>query len=938
MADIAAGERVIIRDEEWLVRAVRSTERDGTRVEVTGVSELVRDQDAVFFDHPELDTIDRLDPRDGKLVADTSSQLRQTRLWLESVRRGSPIPAADTRIVVGHRALLDRMDYQLRPAAQALQNLRPRILIGDAVGLGKTLEIGVLLSELIRRGRGERILVVTPRAVLEQFQQELWTRFAIPLIRLDSAGIQKVKRDLPSSRNPFSYYKRVIVSIDTLKNPQRYKHHLKNQHWDAVVIDECHNLINRGTQNNELARLLAAQTDALILASATPHNGKKESFAELVNLLDPTAIADPKDYVAKDIEHLYVRRHRNSADVKLDVAHKWKERLQPEIIGVKPTPAEMDVLRELENVWLRPPGESVITGQGRQLFPWTLYKAFLSSPRALRASVGRRLKNIDGGSGREADALRRLDDLATAADDGAPGKLTALIGHLESIGVGKNSETRVVIFSERIDTLDWLTGEIQKRLKFSSEVVNGLAAVEVLHAGLSDEKIQSVVEGFGQSAAPIRVLAASDMASEGLNLHKECHHLIHYDLPWSFIRIQQRNGRIDRYGQLHQPQITALALTADADVTDDLNVVTKLLVKEDEANRALGDAGVLLDVHDAQIEEETVMKAIRDHKDLDEIVPEPAPTSLNPFAALMVSGGTHAADPAPETGEWLSFFDDDDNYLADELTDIGSDKGGVDLDVHRDEDSDLIAFNPPTDLVGRFRDLPPDYLDEQGIADRLRLTGSKSVAQQRLTLAQKAEETSWPDVHFLAPIHPVLDWAGDRAIGRFGRNEIPVVAGNVSATYFLTQAVWSNDIGRPAIAHWGAVKAPFGETDVYDFDDIVLDAGLGEGAKNFGLTNVDIAELGKLVPAAIDAATAHLRTRRDDFEADLLERVDVYRRSLKLWQQTALAVVSAPGSRSDTRLEVERTVDDWTSLIDSLAASGDPFIRVVAVIVPRAGG
>lgn len=227
MSEVAAGERIVVRDEEWLVRTVRNTERDGVRVEVTGVSPLVRDQDAVFFGS--LDTIHRLDPREGKLVADDSAGFRSSRLWLESIRRGSPVPASETRITVGHRGLLGRMDYQLRPAAQALQNLRPRILIGDAVGLGKTLEIGILLSELIRRGRGERILVVTPRAVLEQFQRELWTRFAIPLIRLDSSGIQKVRQTLPSSRNPFSYYKRVIVSIDTLKNPARYKHHLKNQ-------------------------------------------------------------------------------------------------------------------------------------------------------------------------------------------------------------------------------------------------------------------------------------------------------------------------------------------------------------------------------------------------------------------------------------------------------------------------------------------------------------------------------------------------------------------------------------------------------------------------------------------------------------------------------------------------------------------------------------
>ncbi|WP_254431583.1 DEAD/DEAH box helicase [Gordonia rubripertincta] len=904
---------------------------------MTGVSELVRDQDAVFFDHPELDSIDRLDPKDGRLVADTSPGFRRTRLWLESVRRGSPIPTADTRITVGHRALLDRMDYQLRPAAQALQNLRPRILIGDAVGLGKTLEIGILLSELIRRGRGERILVVTPRAVLEQFQQELWTRFAIPLIRLDSAGIQKVKRELPASRNPFSYYKRVIVSIDTLKNPARYKHHLKNQHWDAVVIDECHNLINRGTQNNALARLLAAQTDALILASATPHNGKQESFAELVSLLDPTAIADPSDYSAKDIEHLYVRRHRNSPDVKLDVAHKWRERNQPNIIGVTPTQAELEVFRELEHVWLHPKGPQVVSGQGRQLFPWTLYKAFLSSPTALRSSVGRRLRNVEDDSGREAQALRRLDELAAAAEAGVPAKVTALIEHLRAIGVGKDSDVRVVVFSERIDTLGWLHDEIMKRLKLSGKAENGLRPVEVMHAGLPDEKIQAIVEGFGQSSSNIRVLIASDMASEGLNLHKECHQLVHYDLPWSFIRIQQRNGRIDRYGQMHSPQITALALTTTADVTDDLNVVTKLLKKEDEANRALGDAGVLLNVHDARIEEDTVMKAISAGQDLDAITPEAAPAKLNPFAALMVSGGEHRSAPAPETAERSSFFDDDDNYLFDELTDIAAGKQSVALDIHRDEDTDLIAFDPPDDLVTRFRDLPEDCRKEQGIKERLRLSGSKGFAQERLTRAQKAEKTSWPDVHFLAPIHPVLDWAGDRAVGRFGRNEIPVVTGPVDGPYFLTQAVWSNDAGRPSIAHWGAVRGLPDVPEVLAFDDIVGTAGLREGATNTGIDEADIARLQQYVPAAVDAALVHLRDRRDDFEVDLLDRVERYRKSLENWEQTALTITTAAGSRKNSRLEVQKTAGDWSEIINALAASGDPFVRVVGVIIPRKG-
>ena len=150
------------------------------------------------------------------------------------------------------------MNYQLRPAALALQNLRPRILVADAVGLGKTLEIGILLAELIRRGRGERICVVTPRAVLEQFQRELWTRFAIPLVRLDSDGIQKIRQELPATRNPFTYYKRVIVSIDTLKNPARYRHHLR-----IKVGRRRHRRVPQPHQprhaEHELAKLLAAR-------------------------------------------------------------------------------------------------------------------------------------------------------------------------------------------------------------------------------------------------------------------------------------------------------------------------------------------------------------------------------------------------------------------------------------------------------------------------------------------------------------------------------------------------------------------------------------------------------------------------------------------------------------------------------------------------------
>ncbi|HQE32328.1 MAG TPA: DEAD/DEAH box helicase, partial [Propionibacteriaceae bacterium] len=287
-AAMAPGSVVVVRDEEWLVTQVRATD-DGTLITVQGLSDLVRGTAASFYES--LDQIEVLDPRAATLRADASPRYRDARLWLEATVRKTPLPLTDDHLTASLDALADPLDYQHSAVAQALNpsNLRPRILLADAVGLGKTLEIGMILSELIKRGRGDRILIVCPRHVLEQMQNEMWSRFAIPFVRLDSLGVQRVKQKLPATRNPFTYFNRVIVSMDTLKQ-DRFSSDLRKHQWDAVVIDESHNVTNSTTQNNRLARILAPNTDALILASATPHNGKAESFAELVRLLEPTAV------------------------------------------------------------------------------------------------------------------------------------------------------------------------------------------------------------------------------------------------------------------------------------------------------------------------------------------------------------------------------------------------------------------------------------------------------------------------------------------------------------------------------------------------------------------------------------------------------------------------------------------------------------------------
>ncbi|WP_366918076.1 helicase-related protein [Acidipropionibacterium jensenii] len=942
--NVAPGSIVLVRDEEWLVTAVDQTS-DGQLLHVIGTSELVRGTTASFY--PSIDTAaTALDPHHAKVIADGSSHYRKARLWLESTIRSTSTPLSDPSLTVARGALADSLPYQISAVEKALDpsRLRTRILLADAVGLGKTLEIGMILSELIRRGRGERILVVCPRHVLEQTQNEMWCRFDIPFVRLDSLGVQRVRQKIPANRNPFTFYKRVIISIDTLKQ-DRFAHDLRHHHWDAVVIDESHNVTNSSSKNNHLANVLAPNTDALILASATPHNGRPESFAELVRLLEPTAVSPTGELNKDDLASLVVRRHRNSEEVARVVGGEWAERQPMDNRLIAASPAEDAVAAELADTWLHPAsGTSPYTGQS-SLFPWTLAKAFLSSPAALHetiasrlTSTGKKMENLPGPA--EISALATLQELNDAALDHSA-KYDALVDYLRSITIGRRSPERAVVFSERVPTLHWLRGKLIKDLKLTDD------QVRVLHGGMTDIEQQEVVESFKQSGSPIRVLVTGDVASEGVNLHLQCHQLIHYDIPWSLIRIEQRNGRIDRYGQRHRPQITTLLLEPSTESwTGDVHVLTRLLEKEEQAHKALGDAASLMGEYSVAAEENTIRDVLAHNRDVDAVVQDVDDLAADPHQSLAAFLDMIGSQPGPQADttpepEADPLYRTSVDFLSEAVADAydgnqsqaPGDGGTGGISWQRFPEEHLVRFVPPPDLRTRLEVLPDSYLTQRHVLSSMTLATTRQEADRLLKNSLNDESgSSWPEAHYLGPLHPVLDWAADRCLSALSRNEIFAVRGSVAHPTVLLVGTITNKRGQVISAVWMSVIF-----DPEEFQPVVDPApssaamlravGFGQQLNNPGPV-ADLSALQELIPQAVRQAGQYLAQVSRATQQDAEQRVQGWNQQVDNWSAQA-EQLPLRGSMKRRRVDVERE----RALIAQMAPDRR-LVRPLLVVVP----
>lgn len=943
MTDYAPGMRAVIRDEEWLIKKIEANSLGHQVLQCVGITPLVRNRDTIFL--TDLEQIQIVDPASIQLIADSSPFFKRSLLYLESQWR-QQLPT-DTNLHIGHKAAMDPMPYQLDPTKLSLQRPRQRILIADTVGLGKTLEAGILMSELIARGKGKRILVVTVKSMMTQFQKEMWNRFTIPLVRLDSNRIQKIRASLPSNYNPFFYYDKTIVSIDTLKRDVEYRTHLEKAYWDIIVIDEAQNVAERGdhqAQRSRLAKLLANRSDTMIMLSATPHDGRAKSFASLMNMLDPTAIADPENYTPEDIKGLCIRRFKN--DVKDQVNGSFLER-QVTLEHCHASAQEehaFDLLAEMQLEM--DAGKAKNTGR---LFKTNLEKSLFSSPAACCKSIEARLKKLyKKYTVDDISDIRLLEELHTALGQVTPENFTRyqkLLELLRSDSYGWNPKDpgdRVVIFTERIETMNYLAEHLRTDLGLKS------SAIQEISGGMSDAEQQRIVEDFGRTESPIRILVASDVASEGLNLHYLSHRLIHFDIPWSLMVFQQRNGRIDRYGQQKRPDIRYLLIESNnKQIKGDMRIIEILIQKEEQALKNIGDPALLLGKFNVEEEETVIAEAIESGSDADTFAQslDADAQEFNPFEALMAAASETEETAIEQLSETVSdetLFTDKE-YLEQAVQYLNQTDSNPVQELQTVSGLD-IRLTP--EMERRLRALIPEEAMPQG--ETLRLSDDKAfcMEQMRTSMQKNMDEAAWPSSQYLWKLHPIFSWVNDKAGLLFKRAEAPVlglpgVLYPGEALYIVSGSV-PNLKSTPLIDEWFGLLYRDGQfIQRLSMEEVVQKAGLRSARipNTNCITNQSIVAASSLLHDVVMQAKAYLTERYQQYQAEMNPKLDAEVDKLielqekhKEYYQTTLFEHERQLQEQERR--VDKLFDDFTNWVkETLTIQNNPYIRIVSVLM-----
>jgi superfamily II DNA or RNA helicase len=612
MASPEPGQLVEVRRRQWVVADMQTSPAgNGHSAPQHFVTLSSIDEDSLG---EQIEVVWEIEPgahiieRAGLPAVSGQDDTEQLEAFLDSVRWGAATNADRGFLQAPFRSGVSIEDFQLDPLVRAIDMARANLLIADDVGLGKTIEAGLVIQELLLRHRARNVLVVCPASLQEKWRVEMLEKFGLEFKVVDTGYVKELRRVRGIHANPWTSFPRLIASVDWIKSgealrtlrdilPVRASYPRK---FDILVVDEAHNVAPAGSphyalesQRTQFVRKIAPHFQHRLFLTATPHNGYTESFTSLLELLDDQRFSRnilPDD---KQLSQVMIRRLKSSLVDKDGNPLYPKRNLQALSV---PFTADERAIHKVLDAYCRSREKTCrdAGASGTSFVNGLLKKRLFSSPAAFASTLERHYATLtskapqkpsaladrilrkailkaeedyaDDGQAETAQneaveeatkgstppteeelrLLSRLRDWAQSASHKADSKGRAIVEWIEANlrSNGQWNDRRVILFTEYRTTHQWLQ-EILVSHGYGGERLG------IIHGGMDQEEREKVKAAFqtNPNDAGIRILLATDAASEGIDLQNHCNCLIHVEIPYNPNVMEQRNGRIDRWGQ-----------------------------------------------------------------------------------------------------------------------------------------------------------------------------------------------------------------------------------------------------------------------------------------------------------------------------------------------------------------------------------------------------
>jgi len=635
-----AGQLASVRRRQWVVTEVQGSHLSDTGTSAQNLVSLTSiDEDALGEG---LEVIWEIEPgahvieKAGLPTVDGQDDSRHLQAFLDAVRWGAATNADRGFLQAPFRSGVAIEDFQLDPMVRAIDMARVNLLIADDVGLGKTIEAGLVIQELLLRHRARSILIVCPASLQEKWRIEMLEKFGLEFRICNTEYIRTLRRERGIHANPWTSFPRLIASMEWAKRGDALRlmrdvlpHQAAYPRtFDILVVDEAHNVAPAGSaryalesQITRYIRTISPHFQHRLFLTATPHNGYTQSFTSLLELLDDQRFSRNILPTQSQLAQVMIRR------LKTDLVDKEGNPAYPtrdlRALVVPYTKDERSIQERLhEYCGSREQTCAESGGIGTQFINGLLKKRLLSSPAAFAATLEihiaslenqgsvKKAKPMDDGILRKAilkaeedysddeeaegvqaeaveEASRRtapptkkerklLDEMRTWAqanrnrtDSKAKTLMEWIDEHLRVDG--EWNDERVIIFTEYRATHQWL-------LEILTAQGYGGDRLDVLHGGMDQTKEREPVKAAFQahpSDSPVRILLATDAASEGIDLQNHCSRLIHLEIPYNPNVMEQRNGRVDRWGQ-KQKEVQVWHMAGEGHEEDIIRALKKL--------------------------------------------------------------------------------------------------------------------------------------------------------------------------------------------------------------------------------------------------------------------------------------------------------------------------------------------------------------------------